>query len=415
MRGTSSSSGRSAASTCAPVPARQDGLHGVHTLSSATIELCITDDRVNVVAVQLLPAAEERELDQEREADDLAAEPLDEPDRPPPRCRRSRARRRRSAPARPGAIASRWISRRSVPYSSSYSSRSISHGSLPGLAHRHEPGARAGTRPAPRTRSPRASMPTHLVDRLVPRTAPRARRPRRRTRRRAASSGVMSLKTMPGFGWSGMSRTCSFRSATPSASRCVLARAMRPLPARSLAAARRYLRLRPTLLPRGRGLRPCAPSWCGRPPAGRGHPRRRPRRAGPPSSVVLDDRHARRRPTRRRASCAAGGRASTRYCGSRVLPAREQRRGDEDRRVRTDGETDRERERELLERGRAHDQRADDQQRQHRQQRDDRRRQRTHQHRVQRLVHHLADRSTRPVAVSVRWFSRILSNTTTVS
>ena len=88
------------------------------------------------------PAAEERRARSgTRARRPIAAEALDQPD----------GRRRGAAggehvvddqhPLAGRGCASRWISSRSVPYSSSYSSRSISHGSLPGLAHRDEAGA----------------------------------------------------------------------------------------------------------------------------------------------------------------------------------------------------------------------------------------------------------------------------------
>ena len=56
--------------------------------------LLVLDERVEVVAGELLAAVEERQLDDEVDADDVAAELLDEPrDRLRP-CRPSRARRR---------------------------------------------------------------------------------------------------------------------------------------------------------------------------------------------------------------------------------------------------------------------------------------------------------------------------------
>ena len=99
----------------------------------------------------------------------------------------------------PGAIASRWISSRSVPYSSSYSSRSISHGSFPGLRTGHEAGVQA-VRHRRREHEAARLDPDAPCRPGSPRTARPARRPSPGTRRARPSSGVMSLKTIPGFG-----------------------------------------------------------------------------------------------------------------------------------------------------------------------------------------------------------------------
>src|SRR3954447_901916 len=110
----------------------------------------------------------------------------------------------------PAATASEWTSSASVAYSSTYSARTVSCGSLPGL--------RASTNPAPSSRAtagpsrkPRASAPMT--------TSTRRSRARSASPVTAASSpsgeartGVMSLNTMPGFGKSGMSRTSASRS-----------------------------------------------------------------------------------------------------------------------------------------------------------------------------------------------------------
>ena len=156
------------------------------------------------------------ELDEEGAADDPPAEPLDQAD----------GRRRRAAGGQhvvddrargsPGHSASSWISSASVPYSSAYSSRTGRPRQLAGLAHRHEPGAEARTA----TGAAEEEAPRLDADdlRRTPVAGGPARRCRSTARRNAgpsASSGVMSLKTMPGCGKSGMSRIFG-RSASAS-------------------------------------------------------------------------------------------------------------------------------------------------------------------------------------------------------
>ena len=92
-----------------------------------------------------------------------------------------------------------------MPYSRTYSALIVSAGSLPGL--------RAGAKPAPSSRAsapprmkPRASAAEDDVDVQRPRVARRARRTAWSSAAASSSSGVMSLKTIPGFGKSGMSR-----------------------------------------------------------------------------------------------------------------------------------------------------------------------------------------------------------------
>ena len=101
----------------------------------------------------------------------------------------------------------------SVPYSSSYSSLAISHGQLARLAHRHEAGAEpvGDRRREDEARGPRCRPPGRSRRR---RSGRRWRRSRTGTRSRRPSSGVMSLKMTPGFGKSGMSRTCSSSHVT---------------------------------------------------------------------------------------------------------------------------------------------------------------------------------------------------------
>src|SRR5690348_10677234 len=110
----------------------------------------------------------------------------------------------------PPARASACISSASIPYSSTYSALTVSLGSLPGL--------RAGTNPTPSSRASAAP-------RMNPRASAATTRSTDRGRASAASSdtawpsavasssrGVMSLKTIPGLGKSGMSRTSALRS-----------------------------------------------------------------------------------------------------------------------------------------------------------------------------------------------------------
>ena len=183
------------------VPARQDGLHGIHTIRhimwSTPIELCITDNRVNVLARQLLPAREELELDEEREPGHLAAEPFDQAHHG----RGGAAGREHVVDDEhplPRLIASRWISSRSVPYSSSYSSRSISHGSFPALRTGTNPAVRLYATGAANTK-PRASIPSTLSTRRPSNGCARASTARLNASA-CASNGVMSLKMTPGFG-----------------------------------------------------------------------------------------------------------------------------------------------------------------------------------------------------------------------
>ena len=98
----------------------------------------VLDDAGDAPAVEAVAALEELELDEERQADDLALEPLDSSIVPltvPPVASRSSTIRT----FWPGWIASRWISSVFEPYSSAYSTVIVSAGSLPSL--------RTGTRP----------------------------------------------------------------------------------------------------------------------------------------------------------------------------------------------------------------------------------------------------------------------------
>ena len=122
-------------------------------------------------------------------------------------------------------MASRWISSVAVPYSSSYSSALGLPGQLARLAHRHEPGAEVvGDRR--REDEPARLDARRPCRRCRGRSARRSGRSSSRTRCGSASSGVMSLKTMPGSGKSGTSRIerldlhrCSTASPPPALGR----------------------------------------------------------------------------------------------------------------------------------------------------------------------------------------------------
>ena len=154
------------------------------------------------------PAAEEAQLDQEGEAGDHAAEPLDEPGRGGRGAAGGqhvvddRATRSPGCDARRGGSrAGRCRTRARTPRDS-MSPRQLARPCGPGRSRR-----RAGRPPARPRMKPRASMPEHPVDRAASRHGGRrGRRRRSGTRPASASSGVMSLKTIPGFGKSGMSR-----------------------------------------------------------------------------------------------------------------------------------------------------------------------------------------------------------------
>ena len=100
----------------------------------------VLDDAGDAPALEPVAALEELELDQEREADDLALEPLDELDRPVDRAA-GREQVVDDQDLLAGRIASRWISSVFEPYSRAYSTVIVSAGSLPSL--------RTGTSPAP--------------------------------------------------------------------------------------------------------------------------------------------------------------------------------------------------------------------------------------------------------------------------
>src|SRR3954454_2812298 len=112
---------------------------------------------------------------------------------------------------RPGEIASECSSRRSVPYSSSYSAVTVSRGSLPGLRARTKPASSSLATAGP-SRKPRASAPmTSSAPTARPYSASASTAARKASGE--AISGVMSRKRMPGRGKSGMSRTKAARSA----------------------------------------------------------------------------------------------------------------------------------------------------------------------------------------------------------
>src|SRR4051794_19885542 len=105
----------------------------------------------------------------------------------------------------PCATASVCSSSASVPYSSRYSARTVSCGSLPGLRARTKPAPSSRASAAP-SRKPRASAPTTTSTSSARATSASAVTAAS-SASADASTGVMSLKTMPGFGKSGMSRT----------------------------------------------------------------------------------------------------------------------------------------------------------------------------------------------------------------
>ena len=143
------------------------------------------------------------------------------------------------------------------------------------------------------------------------------------------------------------------------------------------------------------GTRPCEICWPGSSGAVS-----RPRRERRRFCVGLDlvGRAADgRRVGGHRAELAHDPRAAGAVAGLALLPVRQHRRGDEDRRVRAGGDPDQQREREVLQR-RA----AEDQQRQHRQQRAEARRQRPGQHLGHRAVDDLRERRAAACAARSR-------------
>jgi hypothetical protein len=183
------------------VPARQDGLHGIHTIRhimwSTPIELCITDNRVNVLARQLLPAREELELDEEREAGHLAAEPFDQ-----------------AHHGRGGAAGREHVVDDEHPLSrlDRVTMDLQQVGAVLELVllaldlPRSFPALRTGTNPALRlyatgaaNTKPRASIPSTLSMRWPSKGCASASTARLNASA-WARSGVMSLKTTPGFG-----------------------------------------------------------------------------------------------------------------------------------------------------------------------------------------------------------------------
>ena len=277
--------------------------------------------------------------------DHLAAEPLDQAHGRPPRCRRSRARRRRSAPARRarprrgGSRAGRCRTRARTPRARSPTAAC--------------PALRTGTNPARElVRDRRREHEAPGLDAERPcrsaarRTAPRARRP---IAAKASGVGEQRRDVLEDDARLRDSRGC--RGRAPCSQRRVHPDQGTGGPAAGVLG--RYLRLRPRCW-RGRGA-----AWIGargRPRAGRGRRRRRHAARGSSSSAGR----------RRTGTPVDTDAAAERRCGGRrscerlvlrlpLLPPREQRRRDEDRRVRTDEQTGGEREREVLERGRAED------------------------------------------------------------
>ena len=245
----------------------------------------------------------------------------------------------------PGAIASRWISSRSVPYSSSYSSRSISHGSLPGLAHRDEPGDVA-VRDRRREHEAAGLDPEHLVDVLVG----EGRRDGVDRRGEGVGRGEQRRDVAEDDPRLRIVGDVAHMRLQPGGIHC---------PPGYRRRSRRYLRFRPRCW-RARG-------WIG--PRGTAGGPGTPIGTASAAAPSIAARRARTTGTPTDADAAAAETRARRSLGERAvlrlpfLPPREQRRGDEDRRVRTDEQTGREREGEVLERGRAEDAGADDQQR----------------------------------------------------
>src|SRR3954465_11997330 len=116
----------------------------------------------------------------------------------------------------PCATASVCSSSASVPYSSRYSARTVSLGSLPGLRARTKPAPSSRASAGP-SRKPRASAPMTTSTSA----GARAQRPVTAASSPAgsASTGVMSLKPIPGCGKSGISRTRARRSTATAARR----------------------------------------------------------------------------------------------------------------------------------------------------------------------------------------------------
>src|SRR3954470_21460151 len=116
----------------------------------------------------------------------------------------------------PLATASVCSSSASVPYSSRYSARTVSLGSLPGLRARTKPAPSSRASAGP-SRKPRASAPMTTSTSA----GARAQRPVTAASSPAgsASTGVMSLKPIPGCGKSGISRTRARRSTATAARR----------------------------------------------------------------------------------------------------------------------------------------------------------------------------------------------------
>ena len=215
-----------------------------------------------------------------------------------------------------------------MPYSSSYSSRSISHGSLPALRTGTNPARAAVARPAPRTRSPalRSRSPCRSAGR---RTAPRARRSisakasGAREQRRDVLEDDARLRVVGDVAHVLLQRApTSIRPGyRRSATACLAMPAATCACGRVAGAARRAVRavvVRPTA-----GGRECL--------------RHRPWRAARSSSRSSSiDRHCRSRPTRPRRAPRAPALGERPVLRLALLPPREQRRGDEDRRVGAD-------------------------------------------------------------------------------
>jgi hypothetical protein len=187
------------------VPPRQYRLHALllvavpvaHVVWSTRRESVISRHYVNIVPGELVPAVEEGQLDHERKADHLRAEPFDQPDDSRSGAAGSEhviddehlLSRHERVPVhleQVGAVLELVLLALDLPRQ------------LPGRAHGDEPGPRAQATGAANT-NPRASIPSTLSTVRSENGAARSRTERAKAAP-SPRSGVMSLNTMPGFG-----------------------------------------------------------------------------------------------------------------------------------------------------------------------------------------------------------------------
>ena len=159
---------------------------------------------MHVVAAEPLAAAQERQLDQERAADDLAAELLDQLAQ---RARRAAGRQQvvvdehaRAACERVGVQLERVDAVLEQVLGADRLVRQLAR-----LAGQHEAGAELARERRPEQEAARLGADDDVDAQRRARSSA-SPRPPRRAPAGSASSGVMSLKTIPGFGKSGMSR-----------------------------------------------------------------------------------------------------------------------------------------------------------------------------------------------------------------